>query len=110
MKWIRTILFPVVPIYYLVTSLRNWLYDKGIKASKTYDFPVLCVGNLSVGGTGKTPVIEYLIRLLKADYQVATLSRGYKRTSEGFLLADDSATADTLGDEPFQFYNKFIQF
>ena len=107
MKWIRTILFPVVPIYYLVTSLRNWLYDKGIKASKTYDFPVLCVGNLSVGGTGKTPVIEYLIRLLKADYQVATLSRGYKRTSEGFLLADDSATADTLGDEPFQFYNKF---
>ena len=107
MKWLRIILFPVVPIYYLVTKLRNWLYDKDIKASKSYDFPVICVGNLSVGGTGKTPVIEYLIRLLKDDFKVAVLSRGYKRSTEGFVLADEKASAETIGDEPFQFYNKF---
>lgn len=107
MKWIRNILFPIVPIYYLVTLLRNWLYDKEIKPSKSYDFPVLCVGNLSVGGTGKTPVIEYLIRLLKRDFKVATLSRGYRRTSNGFVLADETASALKIGDEPFQFYTKF---
>lgn len=107
MKFIRIILFPVVPIYYLVTWLRNWLYDKGIKTYKSYDIPVICVGNLSTGGTGKTPMIEYLIRLLKTNTPVATLSRGYKRITEGFVLADDSATADTIGDEPFQFFKKF---
>lgn len=107
MKWIRNILFPFVPIYYLVILVRNWLYDKGIKTSKSYDFPVICVGNLSVGGTGKSPMIEYLIRLLKNDFKLATLSRGYKRTTEGFVLANEGASAKTLGDEPFQFYKKF---
>lgn len=72
-----------------------------------YDIPTICVGNLSVGGTGKTPMIEYLIRLLEKDYKIATLSRGYKRSSDGFVLADRHATAVTIGDEPFQFYNKF---
>jgi len=76
MKLIRIILFPIVPIYYLVTWLRNKLYDAKIKASKSYDFPVICVGNLSTGGTGKTPMIEYLIRLLKDEKSLATLSRG----------------------------------
>lgn len=107
MKFIRTILFPVVPIYYLVTWVRNWLYDVGIKASKSYDFPVICIGNLSTGGTGKTPMIEYLIRLLKDEKSLATLSRGYRRKTEGFVLADQNANADTIGDEPFQFYSKF---
>ncbi|MFC0603988.1 tetraacyldisaccharide 4'-kinase [Winogradskyella pulchriflava] len=107
MKFIRKILFPIVPIYYVVTWLRNWLYDKGVKSSKTYDFPIICVGNLSTGGTGKTPMIEYLIRLLKDEKSVATLSRGYKRITEGFVLGDKTATADTIGDEPYQFFRKF---
>lgn len=107
MKFIRIILFPIVPIYYIVTWLRNKLYDLGIKSSKSYNFPVVCVGNLSTGGTGKTPMIEYLIRLLKDEKSIATLSRGYKRKTEGFVLADKNANADTIGDEPFQFYNKF---
>lgn len=107
MKLIRKITFPFVPIYYAVTSLRNKLYDLGIKKSISYNFPIICVGNLSVGGTGKTPMIEYLIKLLKDDYKVAALSRGYKRKTKGFQLADENASADTLGDEPFQFYNKF---
>ena len=107
MKILRYILFPVVPIYYFVTWLRNILYDLGIKSSKSYDFPVICVGNLSVGGTGKTPMIEYLIRLLHNDYKIATLSRGYKRNTKGFVVADTTATASSIGDEPFQFYKKF---
>ena len=107
MKIIRIILFPIVPIYYVVTWLRNRLYDAGIKSSKSYDFPVICVGNLSTGGTGKTPMIEYLIRLLKEEKSLATLSRGYKRKTEGFVLADKNANADTIGDEPYQFYSKF---
>lgn len=107
MKFLRIILFPVVPIYYLITWFRNWLYDKGIKSSKSYDIPVICVGNLSTGGTGKTPMIEYLIRLLKDKKSVATLSRGYKRITEGYEIADQGATADTIGDEPYQFYRKF---
>lgn len=107
MKILRYILFPVVPIYYFVTWLRNKLYDWGIKSSKAYDFPVICVGNLSVGGTGKTPMIEYLIRLLQNDYKIATLSRGYKRNTKGFVIANATSNALSIGDEPFQFYKKF---
>lgn len=107
MKLLRKIFFPFVPIYYVVTWSRNKLYDLGLKKSKSYDFPVICVGNLSVGGTGKTPMIEYLIKLLKDDQKVATLSRGYKRQTKGFQLANENATTETIGDEPFQFYNKF---
>ena len=107
MKILRYILLPIVPVYYFVTWLRNKLYDLGIKKSVSYSFPVICVGNLSVGGTGKTPMIEYLIHLLKDDFKVATLSRGYKRKSEGFQLANEASSAETIGDEPFQFYSKF---
>jgi tetraacyldisaccharide 4'-kinase len=107
MKLIRNIAFPLVPVYYAVTWLRNTLYDLGLKKSTSYSFPVICVGNLSVGGTGKTPMIEYLIDLLKEDYRIATLSRGYKRKSKGFQLANEFSSAESLGDEPFQFYNKF---
>ena len=107
MKLLRKILFPIVPIYYLVTWLRNKLYDLGIKASTSFDAPVICVGNLSVGGTGKTPMIEYLISLLKDDYKVATLSRGYKRETKEFQLAEKTTAMEAIGDEPFQFHNKF---
>ena len=107
MKLIRLLLFPIVPVYYIVTLLRNILYDLNIKKSKSYDFPVICVGNLSAGGTGKTPMVEYLIRLLKDNYKLATLSRGYGRKSTGFLLGNAQSTANDLGDEPFQFYYKF---
>ena len=107
MKFIRIILFPFVPIYFLVTWFRNLAYDKGWFKSTSYDFPIICVGNLSAGGTGKTPMVEYLIRLLKDETNLATLSRGYGRKTKGFLLAEDNITASELGDEPFQFYHKF---
>jgi tetraacyldisaccharide 4'-kinase len=83
------------------------LYDLKLKTSKSYSLPVICVGNLSVGGTGKTPMIEYLIRLLKDELKIATLSRGYKRKIKGFQIANTNSSADTIGDEPFQFFYKF---
>jgi tetraacyldisaccharide 4'-kinase len=107
MIWLRKILFPLALLYWCVTFLRNWLYDIGVLKSYSFDIPVITVGNLSVGGTGKTPQIEYLIRLLSDDYQIAVLSRGYKRKSKGFLLADETATAASIGDEPFQLHAKF---
>ncbi|ABQ03267.1 tetraacyldisaccharide 4'-kinase [Flavobacterium johnsoniae] len=107
MNLLRKILFPFAILYGLITSIRNFLFDKGILKSTSFDLPVIAVGNLSVGGTGKTPQIEYLIRLLSNKYRAATLSRGYKRKSEGFVLADENSNAEILGDEPFQFYQKF---
>lgn len=107
MNLLRKILFPFSILYGFITSFRNFLYDKEIFKSYSFDLPIIAVGNLSVGGTGKTPQIEYLIRLLSDNYKIATLSRGYKRKSEGFILADATATAEILGDEPFQFYQKF---
>lgn len=107
MNFFRKLLFPLAVLYGFVTSVRNFLYDKGILKSYSFDLPVIAVGNLSVGGTGKTPQIEYLIRLLSDRYKVATLSRGYKRKSKGFVLADAGADAAVLGDEPFQFHQKF---
>ena len=104
---LRKILFPLAFLYWLITFIRNWLYDKGIFKSHTFNIPIIAVGNLSVGGTGKTPQIEYLIRLLSDNYKVAVLSRGYKRSTEGFISADENATASSIGDEPFQFYSKF---
>ena len=108
MNLLRKILIPVVPIYYIVTWFRNYFYDKGILKSRSYDFPVICVGNLSVGGTGKTPMIEFLIRFLQKENKVAVLSRGYKRKSKGFHLASANTTVNDIGDEPFQFYSKFF--
>lgn len=104
---LRKILFPFAILYGFITSFRNFLFDKGILKSYSFDLPIIAVGNLSVGGTGKTPQIEYLIRLLSPTNKVATLSRGYKRKSEGFILADETSDATILGDEPFQFYQKF---
>ncbi len=107
MKLIRILLFPIVPIYYLVTWLRNKYYDFGWLPSKSYDIPIISVGNLSTGGTGKSPTIEYLVRLLQDDYKLATLSRGYKRESQGFQIANEKSNARQLGDEPYQFFRKF---
>lgn len=107
MKFLRVLLFPFAILYGWITSIRNILFNKGILKSTSFDIPIIAVGNLSVGGTGKTPQIEYLIRLLSENYKVATLSRGYKRKSTGFILADHSATAEIIGDEPFQYYKKF---
>jgi len=107
MNLLRKLLFPFAILYGFITSIRNFLFDKGILKSTSFDVPVIAVGNLSVGGTGKTPQIEYLIRLLFERYKIATLSRGYKRKSEGFVLADENSNAEILGDEPFQFYQKF---
>lgn len=104
---LRKLLFPFAILYGFITSLRNYLYDKAILKSYSFDIPVIAVGNLSVGGTGKTPQIEYLIRLLSPNYRIATLSRGYKRKSKGFVLATDDATAEIMGDEPFQYFKKF---
>ncbi|MBL4746737.1 MAG: tetraacyldisaccharide 4'-kinase [Flavobacteriaceae bacterium] len=107
MNFIRKILYPFSFIYGMVTTVRNWLYDAGIKKSTKFKIPTIIVGNLSVGGTGKTPQIELLVRLLKDRYKVAVLSRGYKRKSTGFLLASPEVSVEELGDEPFQFYTKF---
>ena len=104
---LRKILFPFAILYGFITSIRNFLFDNGILKSNSFDVPIIAVGNLSVGGTGKTPQIEYLIRLLSPKYKVATLSRGYKRQSKGFVLADSTSNAAILGDEPFQFFTKF---
>lgn len=107
MNFLRKILFPFAIIYGWITQFRNFLFDVGILKSYSFDLPIIVVGNLSVGGTGKTPQIEYLIRLLSSKYNLATLSRGYKRKSEGFILANEQTTFQTIGDEPFQFYKKF---
>lgn len=100
-------LYPVAWIYGAVVVLRNKLFDWGMLRSKSYDVPVISVGNLSVGGTGKTPHTEYLIKLLCEKYQVAVLSRGYKRHSKGYVLAGADSTARTIGDEPYQMHTKF---
>ena len=104
---LRYLLFPFSILYGWITSIRNFLFDKGILKSNSFEIPIIAVGNLSVGGTGKTPQIEYLIRLFSKNYKIAVLSRGYKRKSKGFILADKNATAEILGDEPFQMYQKF---
>ena len=107
MKLLRKILFPFNVLYYSVVYLRNRGYDLGVLKSKSYPLPVICVGNLSVGGTGKTPTIELLISLLQSNYKVAVLSRGYGRQSKGFVLVDALSSAKSIGDEPFQIAQKF---
>lgn len=104
----RRILLPFSWIYGMIMRIRNFLYDHGI-ILKSRSFPVasIGVGNLTVGGTGKTPHIEYLIRLLKDRKRTATLSRGYGRSTKGFILASSPTTASIIGDEPMQYYTKF---
>ena len=98
---------PIAWIYGWITALRNRFFDWGILESREYDIPIISVGNITVGGTGKTPHIEYLIRLLSPRYKVAVLSRGYKRKSSGYVLADADTPMKTIGDEPWQMAQKF---
>lgn len=100
-------LTPVSWLYGLGVRLRNAMFDMGWRKSASFDIPVIGVGNITVGGTGKTPHVEYLIRLLKDHCKVAVLSRGYKRKSKGYILADDATTMTDLGDEPYQMHKKF---
>jgi tetraacyldisaccharide 4'-kinase len=106
-KFIRIAAFPFSLLYGAIVFFRNKLYDWKIFQSSKFDLPVISVGNLCVGGTGKTPHIEYLIRLLKSEFYIAALSRGYGRKSSGFILADTQSTAADIGDEPLQFKRKF---
>ncbi|MGN6492822.1 MAG: tetraacyldisaccharide 4'-kinase [Agriterribacter sp.] len=108
-RWLRVLLFPVALIYGCIIKIRNYLYNRNILKSDEFNFPVICVGNLSMGGTGKSPMVEYLLRQLCAHYKVATLSRGYKRKTKGYAVADERTTAIDIGDEPMQFHLKFPQ-
>lgn len=100
-------LYPLSFLYGIGVGIRNQLFDWGILASKSFDIPVISIGNIAVGGTGKTPHTEYLIKLLQKDYKVAVLSRGYKRKSKGFILADEATSMKKIGDEPYQMKKKF---
>ena len=106
---IQKSLYPLSFLYGLGVSLRNKMFDWGILRSKSYDIPVICIGNITVGGTGKTPHTEYLIKLLKKEFKVAVLSRGYKRKSKGFVLATLTSSAKEIGDEPYQIKQKFSE-
>lgn len=106
MNW-RLLLLPFSLIYAASAALRNLLYNKGVFKQHRFPVPVILVGNLNVGGTGKTPHVEYLLRLLSNRYRMATLSRGYGRKSKGFVIAGKGTTAEVIGDEPMQYFIKF---
>jgi tetraacyldisaccharide 4'-kinase len=101
------LLYPVAALYGLITGFRNFLYDSGVLTSESFPVPVICVGNITVGGTGKTPHTEYLLELLEKNFRVAVLSRGYKRKTRDFRLATPHSTVDEIGDEPCQVSRKF---
>lgn len=102
------VLYPVSKIYGWIISVRNAMFNHGIiLKQKSFDIPVIVVGNLSMGGSGKTPHTEYIVDALCERYKVGVLSRGYKRKTKGFVLANEHSTPDTIGDEPYQIYRKF---
>lgn len=107
MNLYKVLLLPISVLFGVIVAIRNLLFDFGILSSETFRTPVISVGNLSTGGTGKTPHVEYLIKLLKDKYRVAVLSRGYGRRTAGFLIADESRTTKEIGDEPLQMKKKF---
>lgn len=107
LKSFRVLLLPIAVIYGFIIFIRNRLFDNNYLKSAEFNFPLICVGNLAVGGTGKSPMVEYLINLLKPRLKVGTLSRGYKRRTKGYALANTSTTALEIGDEPMQFHSKF---
>jgi len=109
MKWYNIASAPIAFLYGTAVVIRNGLYKAHVFPSHSVNIPTICVGNLAVGGTGKTPFVEYLISLLTPHYQVAVLSRGYKRKTHGFVLATSESTALTIGDEPMQIHRKFPQ-
>lgn len=107
LKPIRILLFPFSLVYALVVRVRNFFYDKGILASASFSIPLIGVGNLAAGGTGKSTMVEFLIRSLKEHFRLAVLSRGYKRRTRGYSLAHSGVTALEIGDEPMLFHTKF---
>ncbi len=107
LKSFRILLLPFSLLFWLAIYLRNKMYDKGILKSNSFGLPLICIGNLSTGGTGKSPMVELLIERLKDKWKVATLSRGYKRKTRGYVLADEHSTALEIGDEPMLFHLKF---
>lgn len=109
MRIFRKLLFPFALLYGLIMIIRNFLYSSQILKSKAYEIPVICVGNLNTGGTGKSPMIEFLIDMLKQDYRVASLSRGYKRKTKGYHLLKGNEAGWEVGDEPLQIKRKFPQ-
>lgn len=106
-KILSPILFPLSLLYGLIVFIRNRFYDYEIFKSHQFNIPLISVGNITVGGTGKTPHIEYLVDLLKSEFKVATLSRGYKRKTKGFILSTQKSTDREIGDEPRQIKQKF---
>jgi len=104
---VRVLLYPIALLYGAIVWLRNRMYDAGFFSSISFSPPVIAVGNLSTGGTGKTPHVEYLVRLLQYQFRTATMSRGYKRHTQGFILADATTNALRIGDEPMQYHLKF---
>ena len=104
---LRILLIPLAGIYAIIIFLRNRFFDWGLIPSRSFDIPVICVGNITVGGTGKTPMVEYLISLLKNEYRVLYLSRGYKRKTKGFIKATNHSEIDEIGDEARQIKQKF---
>ena len=103
----RFLLFPFAVLYGFITKVRNILFDLHILTSIKFDIPVISVGNLIAGGSGKTPMVEYIVRLLNDKSTIATLSRGYKRKTRGYRLAGENESVDTIGDEPLQYHQKF---
>lgn len=103
----RKFLYPFSILYHGITALRNYAFDRGWRVSSSYQIPIITIGNLSVGGTGKSPMVEFLISFLKEEYQIAVLSRGYKRKTSGFLEVQSYATAAEVGDEPLQIKKKY---
>ncbi len=103
----RVLLLPFSLIYGVLVIIRNFLYDKKIFHTASFNLPIICVGNLVMGGTGKSPMVEYLIELLHGRFQIATISRGYKRKTKGYALANENTTALEIGDEPMQFHTKY---
>ncbi len=104
---LKILLYPFSVLYGIIIYLRNKAYDLNLFKSKEFDVPVISIGNITVGGTGKTPHVEYLVSLLKEKFEVATLSRGYKRKTKGFRWVETQSTAAEVGDEPLQIKNKF---
>lgn len=107
MTQIRRWLMPLSWLYGLGVDIRNALFDMGVLPSVSYDIPIINVGNITMGGTGKTPTVEYLIRLLAGRYRVAVLSRGYKRKTKGYILSTTASSIEEIGDEPWQIKQKF---
>lgn len=103
----KLVLLPMSKIYGMVTSVRNTMFNCGLLKQRSFDVPVIVVGNIAVGGSGKTPHTEYLIEALKNKYKIGVLSRGYKRKTKGFILANPQSTPLTIGDEPYQIYRKY---